>query len=125
MLIEQPVLQAARLPVSNRRITQRVEFGAHLGMRMVALDGSWSRSCSIDNVSETGARLTVNEKFDSLDLREFWLFLAQNGKARRRCCKVWQDAHRIGVHFLKPVAAVENETNAPANAVAKPVLTSN
>ena len=52
---------------------------------MMAIDGTWRRPCTMEDVSETGARLTVEGSIEGLALKEFFLLLSTMGKAYRRC----------------------------------------
>jgi hypothetical protein len=66
-----------------------------------------SASATISDVSDTGARLDVDEP-DSIPDR-FVLLLSKNGKARRLCRVVWRNEHQLGVQFERP-------TESPAHA---------
>ena len=67
-----------------------------------AIDGTWRRPCAMEDVSETGARLTVDGSIEGLQLKEFFLLLSTMGKAYRRCQLAWVNGDEIGVFFLKP-----------------------
>jgi hypothetical protein len=54
------------------------------------------------DVSQTGARLTVNGSLQGIDLKEFFLLLSSTGLAYRRCRMVRLAGDQIGVEFLKP-----------------------
>ena len=54
------------------------------------------------DVSETGARLTVDGSIEGLPLKEFFLLLSTMGKAYRRCQLAWVNGNQVGVFFLKP-----------------------
>ena len=56
----------------------------------------------MEDVSETGARLTVDGSIEGLQLKEFFLLLSTMGKAYRRCQLAWVNGDEIGVFFLKP-----------------------
>jgi PilZ domain len=58
--------------------------------------------CSLRNVSETGAKLELNQ--DVLLPRSFLLALTPGGNVRRLCQPVWQRATVAGVRFVKPNA---------------------
>ena len=57
----------------------------------------------MEDVSNTGARLTVDGSVQGLAMKEFFLVLSTMGKAYRRCQLAWVNGNQIGVHFLKPV----------------------
>jgi hypothetical protein len=67
----------------------------------MGIDGTWRRSCSIEDVSDTGAKLTIEGTLDSLQMNEFFLLLSSTGLAYRRCQLVWVNGEQIGVIFLK------------------------
>jgi len=64
------------------------------------LDGSPVRSCTLWDVSEAGARLTI-EQPDLLP-KEFSLVLSSDGSIRRRCRVIWRSDDQIGVRYLTP-----------------------
>ena len=68
---------------------------------MMAIDGTWRRECTMEDVSEGGARLTVEGSIEGLLLREFFLLLSSTGLAYRRCQLAWVNGNQIGVNVLK------------------------
>jgi hypothetical protein len=54
------------------------------------------------DVSEQGAKLTVEGSVEGLHLKEFFLLLSSTGLAYRRCELSWVNGDQIGVTFLKP-----------------------
>ena len=84
------------------RKSERVEFGRGIDVHMMGIDGTWRRDCKMNDVSQTGARLTVNGSIQGLDLKEFSLLLSSTGLAYRRCRMVRLAGDQIGVEFLKP-----------------------
>ena len=88
---------------SERRTYGRVQFGRGYTARIVAIDGTWQRDCKIGDVSDTGAKLTVNGSVVGIDTQEFFLMLTPTGNAHRRCERVWLNGDEIGVRFLKDV----------------------
>ena len=69
---------------------------------MMGIDGTWRRDCIMEDVSETGAKLTVEGSVEGLHLKEFFLLLSSTGLAYRRCELAWVNGDQIGVNFLKP-----------------------
>jgi hypothetical protein len=57
------------------------------------------------DVSQTGARLSVEGSLEGLDLKEFFLLLSSTGLAYRRCRMVRLAGDQIGVAFLKQTPA--------------------
>jgi len=58
------------------------------------------RSCQISDISESGARLILDDDGDLPD--RFVLLLTANGDARRRCRVVWRRELDVGVAFIDP-----------------------
>jgi hypothetical protein len=55
----------------------------------------------MEDVSETGARLTVVGNVEGLNLKEFFLLLSSTGLAYRRCELAWVNGDQVGASFLK------------------------
>ncbi len=89
--------------VSERRNFTRVQFGRGYGAKVMAIDGTWQRECRVGDVSDTGAKLTINGSVEGIDLREFFLVLTASGNAHRRCERIWLNGDEVGVRFLKDV----------------------
>ena len=62
---------------------------------MMAIDGTWRRPCTMEDVSETGARLTFDGSIEGLPLKEFFLLLSTVGKAYRRCQLAWVNGNHV------------------------------
>lgn len=86
---------------SERRGDYRVVFERGFPAVMMGIDGTWRRSCTLEDVSETGAKLTVATTVEGLNLKEFFLLLSSTGLAYRRCELAWVNGDQIGVNFLK------------------------
>ena len=86
----------------ERRLSQRVRFEHPMPAQLMAIDGTWRRECTMDDVSEDGAKLTVGSSIEGLHLKEFFLLLSSTGLAYRRCELAWVNGDQIGVNFLKP-----------------------
>ncbi|MFA6266503.1 MAG: PilZ domain-containing protein [Pseudolabrys sp.] len=63
----------------------------------IALEGDRLLSCSLLDVSDTGARIEA----DGIDVipDRFELLLTGNGKPRRECRVVWRQENSLGVTF--------------------------
>jgi hypothetical protein len=79
----------------------RVVFERGIRAHMMAIDGTWRRECLMEDVSETGAKLTVEGSVEGLNLKEFFLLLSSTGLAYRRCELGWVNGDQIGVSFLR------------------------
>jgi hypothetical protein len=85
----------------ERRAGERVTFERGIPAFMMAIDGTWRRNCSMEDVSENGAKLSVEGSVEGLHLKEFFLLLSSTGLAYRRCELAWVNGDQIGVNFLK------------------------
>jgi PilZ domain len=54
--------------------------------------------CTLVNVSETGARLTISDVYDLPE--SFALHLTRESNDGRRCQIIWRRDHEVGVEFL-------------------------
>src|ERR1700739_1727768 len=89
------------MSVTERRKGERVVFERGIAAQMMGIDRTWRRDCTIEDVSETGAKLTIDGSVEGLHLKEFFLLLSSTGLAYRRCELVWVNGDQIGVNFLK------------------------
>ena len=89
---------------SEQRKVQRVKFERGFAAQMMAIDGTWRRECMMEDVSETGAKLTIDGSLEGLHLKEFFLLLSSTGLAFRRCDLAWLNGDQIGITFLKQAA---------------------
>ena len=87
--------------MENRK-AQRVVFERGYAANMMAIDGTWRHSCIVEDVSDTGAKLTIEGSIEGLNLKEFFLLLSSMGKVYRRCELAWVNGDQVGVYFLKP-----------------------
>jgi len=69
----------------------------HYGARILLSKKGQPRSCSIEDISESGARIIL-QKDEELPKR-FLLLLSSRGSARL-CRQVWRDELTVGVEFL-------------------------
>ena len=100
--------------VANRREASRVTFGRGIDVQLVAIDGTWRRKCTMLDVSETGARLSLKASIKGLNLTEFFLLLSSTGVAFRRCELAWVNGEQIGANFLKGSAPQKKKKEPPA-----------
>ncbi|MGO4713676.1 PilZ domain-containing protein [Bradyrhizobium sp. 2TAF24] len=89
--------------MAERRNGDRVVFERGFAAHMMGIDGTWRRGCIMEDVSEVGAKLTVEGSVEGLNLKEFFLLLSSTGLAYRRCELSWVNGDQIGVTFLKQV----------------------
>ena len=86
---------------TERRRGERVVFERGFAAHMMGIDGTWRRGCLVEDISEYGAKLTVQGSVEGLALKEFFLLLSSTGLAYRRCELCWVNGEQIGVQFLK------------------------
>jgi hypothetical protein len=85
----------------GNRQHERVDFERGVAVHIMGIDGTWRRSCLMIDISQTGARLSVEGSIEGLDLKEFFLLLSSTGLAYRRCRMVRVAGDQIGVEFLR------------------------
>jgi hypothetical protein len=95
------------------RKSDRVSFSRGLDAQMVAVDGTWHRKCTLLDISNTGARLQVEESFDGLNLKEFFLQLSKTGLVFRRCGLIRVNGSEIGVSFAAESASRGKKKSSP------------
>jgi hypothetical protein len=87
---------------TDQRSGNRVVFERGIPAQMMGIDGTWRRECVMEDVSETGAKLSIEGgSIEGLHLKEFFLLLSSTGLAYRRCELAWVNGDQIGVNFLK------------------------
>lgn len=83
----------------NNRKAARVHFERRPRVNIMGVDGTWRRSCTLLDVSASGAKLEVEGSTDVLKTQEFFLVLSSTGMAFRRCELVWVNGTQVGVRF--------------------------
>jgi hypothetical protein len=63
----------------------------------VALEFDQLHGCVLSDISDSGARIDIDETKPIPD--EFILLLTSNGAARRKCRVVWRKPRQLGVSF--------------------------
>jgi hypothetical protein len=85
---------------NERRKHPRIQFEKPLDAKIMAIDGTWCRNCQVLDVSEHGARITLEGS--AANLIEFFLLLSAFGSpVYRRCKLAWVDGSLVGVAFEK------------------------
>jgi hypothetical protein len=80
--------------------TARVVFGRGYSVWIMAIDGTWRRSCLLKAVSAVDAELTLEGSIEGLHLKEFFLLLSSTGLAYRRCELVKVNGAELEIRFL-------------------------
>jgi hypothetical protein len=86
----------------GNRQNERIDFERGIAVCIMGIDGTWRRNCLLNDISQSGARLSVEGSIEGLDLKEFFLLLSSTGLAYRRCRMVRLAGDQIGVEFLRP-----------------------
>ena len=72
-----------KMGAERRQDKLRVRFSQPVSVWIMGIDGTWRRSCSMEDISDTGAKLTVEGALDGLHLKELFLLLSSTGLAYR------------------------------------------
>jgi hypothetical protein len=99
--------------IGEKRKARRVIFERGIPVHMMAIDGTWRRACLMEDVSDTGAKLTIGGSVEGIDLKEFFLLLSSTGLAYRRCQLAWVNGQQIGVTFLKQADSAKSRAGQP------------
>ena len=83
----------------ERRGGKRLRFEHGLAASLMAIDGTWRRECTVVDISDDGAQLTV-ANVGGLQLAEFFLLLTSVEVAYRRCELEWVNGETLGVKFI-------------------------
>jgi hypothetical protein len=83
---------------SNRRRSVRRAIG--YGATIVAPDGAWTRKCRVVDISQSGAKLALEQSGELP--QDFVLMLSERGGPNRRCHVVWVTNEQVGVEFERP-----------------------
>jgi hypothetical protein len=97
----------------ERRKNARVGFEHGVDVYLMAIDGTWRRECTMQDVSENGASLAVRGSIEGLNLKEFFLLLSSTGLAYRRCELSWVNGDLIGAKFMTRTAKKSSCETAP------------
>ncbi len=79
----------------------RVTFSRGYDVCIMAIDGTWRRSCQLNAISDNDAILTVEGSIQGLNLKEFFLLLSSTGLAYRRCELVCVNGAEMDIQFIK------------------------
>ena len=89
------------MATTERRKGERVVFERGFPAHMMGIDGTWRRACTMEDISEVGAKLTVEGSVEGLHLKEFFLLLSSTGLAYRRCELVRVNGTEMDIQFLR------------------------
>jgi hypothetical protein len=105
--------EPSNLPKDKEQEGRRVTFEHRLPVQLMAIDGTWRRSCNLKDVSEDGATLQVEASIEGLSLREFFLLLSSTGLAYRRCKLDRVNGDELEVSFLHQRSNAKKTTKSP------------
>ncbi len=88
------------MAASNRRKSERVIFERGIDAFIMGIDGTCRRDCFMEDVSQTGTKLTIYGSIEGPHLKEFFLLLSSTGLAYRRCELAWVNGDQIGAKFI-------------------------
>jgi len=94
----------------------RVVFGRGYSVWIMAIDGTWRRSCMLKAVSSVDAELLLEGSIEGLHLKEFFLLLSSTGLAYRRCELVKVNGAELDIRFLNTKAGKAPKAKRPASA---------
>ena len=89
------------MPKEKEQEGRRVAFEQPLPAHMMAIDGTWRRSCKVLEVSEVGARLHLEVSIEGLSVKEFFQVLSSTGLAYRRCLLDRVNGEELEVSFIR------------------------
>jgi hypothetical protein len=87
----------------------------------VLLGANRKHGCVLSDISESGARIDVEDSKNLPD--HFMLLLSGNGAARRACTVIWRKPNQVGVKFERHTVQSEAATLAPAIGADAPAKT--
>ena len=99
----------------ERRKGVRVVSEKGIEVSIMAIDGTWRRDCIMQDVSETGARLSIRDSIEGLKLKEFFLLLSSTGLTYRRCDLAWVNGEEIGARFVTARTEKKKQTERSHN----------
>lgn len=92
-------------------VNGRVTFGRGYNVWIMAIDGTWRRSCVLKAVSSHDAELILDSSIEGLNLKEFFLLLSSTGLAYRRCELVKVNGAQIDIRFLNTKGSGKKKTS--------------
>ena len=84
----------------DKRRSPRVLLKSTKKLMAVGIDRSWSRDCTMIDVSDIGILLSWGHTIERHDLEEFFLILPESGLVYRRCQLVRLEADKIAARFV-------------------------
>ncbi|MCP3401870.1 MULTISPECIES: hypothetical protein [unclassified Bradyrhizobium] len=102
------------MPKEKEQAGRKVTFEHHLPAQIMAIDGTWRRSCRVKEVSEAGGILQVEGSIEGLALTEFFLVLSSTGLAYRRCLLDRVNGDELAVTFLRQKNNAKKASEPPA-----------
>ncbi len=79
---------------------KRVVFERSFPVRIMAVDGTWQRSCQLHDIADASATLVIEGSVTDLSKSEFFLLFSSIGLVYRRCQLERVHGEYVGVRFL-------------------------
>jgi hypothetical protein len=108
--------------MNDRQHSGKVVLEGEYTAFIMGIDGTWGRQCTLNEVSTTGATLTIEGPTAGLILEEFFLLLSSTGLAYRRCELAWVNGQEIGVNYRTTKARSKSKTKTALAHVRMPNL---
>ena len=84
---------------AEKRQVKRVVFARGIPLRIIALDGTSYQEVMLLDISDEGARLSVDRALVPSMTKEFFLVLTSSASAYRRCVVIWINGTHVGCGF--------------------------
>ena len=98
---------------AHKSRASRVRFDMGYPARIMAIDGTWYRDCNLEDISQTGAKVSITGTLAGLNLNEFFLVLSTSGTAHRRCQMIWVTGETMGLRFGDSKPLSDRATRTP------------
>ena len=99
-------MRMVKMSKSEKRTRKRVSF--ERGVALLAVDGTWSATARLLDISDTGAKLNVfGLTSPRMKAEEFFLLITTDGRVRKRAKMVWETKKAIGVQFIASMPSVD------------------
>jgi hypothetical protein len=99
----------------DAKAAERVTFSRGYDVCIMAIDGTWRRTCRLEAISENDAVLSMEGSIKGLNLKEFFLLLSSTGLAYRRCELTRVNGMEMEIHFLKGKNRKKRPSTGPEN----------
>jgi hypothetical protein len=88
--------------MTEQRRQKRVVFERGHPATIMAIDGTWRRPCTMEDVSDSGARLSIDGSIEGLGMTEFFPGAFNPGEGISAVSARLFNGNQVGVEFLRP-----------------------